>query len=252
MKKWSECISSILLSLVFLSLTMFLCQRGYANDVGHEKETVFDEKCNADEIPAECIFSSDKKLSSLRDQVHLAYKQRLHTLSGIEREFLETDQAHWESTTDPDCSITATQLLKRDRLPSTKDCLEDRYNDRVAALKQKCEIDETHTLNDMLALPKSGLSKVPLGLNVDNKLGAYITIRNTRGYQFPSFIAPSTYGLSMRQGGVRLLALCRVQGLNGEWWLVSRNKGGDLSYVPEADTKKAEDRVIKQETKKQN
>ena len=42
MKKWSECISSILLSLVFLSLTMFLCQRGYANDVGHEKETVFD------------------------------------------------------------------------------------------------------------------------------------------------------------------------------------------------------------------
>jgi hypothetical protein len=100
-------------------------------------------------------------------------------------------------------------------------------------------------LEKLLAIGHPWSNKVPKDFRIDSRRTAF-TVGSSVGSS-PDYALPS-----LKLGERNLLASigrpwstdqqtaeCRVQGPDGRWWFVLRHVGGDLSYVPEDQTRPA-------------
>jgi hypothetical protein len=77
---------------------------------------------------------------------------------------------------------------------------------------------------------------VPSDLKVAPDKTHYIITEPTELYELPIEGALTT---AILKYGYRFSALCRVQGLVGDWWIVARTPGSLLAYVPASKTERA-------------
>lgn len=100
-------------------------------------------------------------------------------------------------------------------------------------MKDRCEIDETRSVEQMASSKDQMFDKVPAGFKVDNRFVAFIvTPRATQSRKLPLATFRASVNLLY---GYKGIATCRVQDLEGNWWLAAR-AGSILLYIPEEDT----------------
>jgi hypothetical protein len=173
------------------------------------------------------------------------FRERLSVLTPDERKALTERQTNWLRFRAPSCSLPHSAKIDIVRLNEAVPCLAAVYTDRIGVLKERCEVDESHTLSDMAAWDKPWSPQVPKGFRVDGGLMTFVISWETwitQSYNLPSEDLPAA-----RVAGVNLkapyrdMALCRVIAPDGKRWLASPMRDGSLSYVLQSATRPASD-----------
>jgi uncharacterized protein YecT (DUF1311 family) len=200
--------------------------------------------CAAVGTPVERAISSDKTLSALDGEMGQAYQERLANLSSDEAAGLDWQQHYWLRFRAPSCLLPPSGAVDSKKLAASVACLRELYVGRIGDLRQRCEPDESKTIEDMARDATADwkhpyFSKVPKSFDIDQHLYFYVVrpeVWVTKSYNLPSRkLANPLASSGLRYPG-RSLALCRVQAPNGVWWLANGFSGGTLSYTPEKDT----------------
>jgi hypothetical protein len=180
-----------------------------------------------------------------------AFSERLAGIGRSERRALTDDQKHWLRFRAPSCSLPDVGRLDNASLDAAVPCVAALYRDRIGVLNQRCEIDESHTLEEMATWNKPWSTKVPSGFKVDERLMTFVI--TVKAWIAESYNLPSEDLLAARVAGgglktpSREMALCRVTGPNGKRWLASPMRDGALSYVLESATEPASEWDAEQE-----
>ena len=192
---------------------------------------------------AEHVICADASLAALDREMARVFNEQLAGLAADERKALTEDQMHWLRFRAPSCALPPSAKMDAAHLKMAVPCLAELYRDRIRVLKERCEIDENHTVDEMAAQEKPWSTKVPKGFKVNAGLGIFMISEETRiaqSYNLPSQDLPAArVAGAYLKTPYRFMALCRATGPDGTRWLVSPMRDGSLDYVLESATRPA-------------
>lgn len=200
-----------------------------------------DASCAHSKNPVNCLVKNNAELKALSDEMKKNYAERMARMDADEKEALRYQQQHWLESPESSCGVGRRHPVTEEKLPQFIKCLADFYRDRIESLTQRCEVDESHTVEEMATWKTPWSGKVPAGFKIDNRMLDFVVapenLINTESYNLPSNELPQARKVGgMLKFEYREVAQCRVQDPEGHWWLAIRHVGGDLSYVREEES----------------
>lgn len=206
----------------------------FADEVGPSFE------CKPVMTPVEKVICSDSALSELDRRMDNAYRGRLSQADDIGKRALTETQRHWLRFRAPSCSLPVKGTIDEDRVRSALPCMASVYSDRIFILSQRCEVDESRSLEDMAGSAKPWSTKAPRGFRIEPVERMFtITWETfiTTSYNLPSEKLPAARRASANlKAPYREIAHCRVIAPDGKRWLAGRSRDGNLDYVLESAT----------------
>jgi uncharacterized protein YecT (DUF1311 family) len=221
--------------LIWLCMASFSIA-GYA--AAAEPKPSFD--CSRAHSPVERAICANTQLAQLDVKLAHTYHHRMDALDQAERGALAKAQRHWLRFRGASCSLPDAGPVTSEEIAIAVPCLSKLYGDRIGVVKERCEIDPDHTVEDMASWDKPWSTMVPRGFRVEQHLMTFEVTWEawiTTFYNLPSETLPAARRASGGlKAGYQELALCRVIGPDGKRWLASPLRDGNLSYVLESAT----------------
>jgi hypothetical protein len=148
-----------------------------------------------------------------------------------EKAALQFQQDLWLQFRISVCIPGVNTAITQDDIKGSLPCLSETYQSRIAGLMHQCEVEKDQSFDEMSAQKEATFSKAPDGFNIDNHMVEFVVTQNvTELRSLPTRTARSFVKL---HAGYRNVADCRVQGPDGQWWLVIGNghNNGRLAYL---------------------
>jgi uncharacterized protein len=199
--------------------------------------------CTKASSVAEHVICADARLFALNREMVRVFNEQLARLAADERKALTEDQRQWLRASAPSCALSPSVKMDAARLKAARRCIAELYRDRIGVLKERCEIDEKRTVDDMAAQEKPWSTRLPKGFTVNGGPGIFVISEETgiaQSYNLPSQDLPAARvaGANLKTP-YRFMALCRATGPDGTRWLASPMRDGSLYYVLESATRPA-------------
>jgi uncharacterized protein YecT (DUF1311 family) len=196
--------------------------------------------CAATLSPLECLLHTNNDLHALADKMNQAYEDRVVRLGDEEKRVFAGDQKGWLKRLHIACGLPSSGTATPAQIAHATSCLPERYQTRAATFKLQCEPGK-ETLKEMEKYPPDKMfAKIPADLTIDNRPQLFMMRELATVHSLPSSDSKVLYGLKPPHTGKipKWLALCRVQGSEGEWWFVT-GEGAGLSYLLEGPAEQA-------------